>query len=175
MQLISLSTLNQIFNSSTMSFELVIWCIYVGFVAASVMSLYYKRYLGNFVRALLENEAFTPESAMTLEELGFANNSMIKGQLRGRGVYSSLVYESNDTVELHGDSALPVYHDSIDFSTARFFIPYELRIRAELKFEKKGTHIMGVVIAVIGFFILALLAVTYGEALFEWATSLFQN
>ena len=174
MQLISLATFNQIFNSSIMTFELIVWCIYIGCVAASIMSLYYKRYLGSFVRTLIDNEAFTPDTAMTLGELGFEKNSFIKSQLRGHGVFSSLVYEKNDTVILHGDSAIPVYHDSIDFSTARFFIPYELKIRAELKFDKKGNHIMGVVVVIIAFFIVALLATTYGGAIYEWVSSLVQ-
>lgn len=175
MKLISLSTINEIFNSSVMSFELVVWSIYIGFIIASVMSLYYKRYLGAFVRALIENEAFSPDSAMTLEELGFEKNSFIKSQLRGRGVFSALVYQKDDKVEIHGNSAIPVYHDKIDFTTASFFIPYELRIRAEMKFEKKGTHIMGVVVAIIAFFILALLATIYGETLWDLAKSVFEQ
>ena len=155
-----------------MSLELVIWCIYIGFVVASVMSLYYKRFLGAFVRKLLEEEAFTPDKALTLGELGFENNSIIKSQLKSGGVFSSIVFMQEDEIKLKGDSAVPVYHDSIDFSTARFYIPYELRIRAELKFSHKGTHVMGVVIAIILFFILALIATIFGGPAIEWAKAI---
>ena len=172
MQLISLSSINQILTSSTMSFELVIWCTYIGCVIAAIMSLYYKRFLGAFIRAILDNEAFTPEDAMTLKELGFHNNSFIKYQLRGRGVFSGLVFTDKDEVTIVGKSALPVYHNRIDFSKARFYIPYELRIKAELKFDKKGTHVMGVVVTVILFFILAVIVTAYGQEVFDWAKSL---
>ncbi len=163
------------FTVGAIPFELFVWCVYAGIMIAGIMAVYNKRFLGNFVRKLIEEEAYTPYNAMTLEELGFEKNSILKYEIKRGVVFKSIVYEKDDEVVITDGSAAPVFHKELDFEKARFYIPYELRHRAGLKFDKKGTHVMLLVFSAIFFLALALLAIYLSEPFLALVEEIFKN
>ena len=141
--------------------ELIVWALFIGFSVALCWALFSKRYMGNFIHALLKQKADCPEKAMTLKELGFERNLFIKQALVGKTSYSGLVFEKDEEVKIEGDSVIPVIRRKVDFENARFYIPRVLTPRAEIRFERKGTHIMALIVGVLAFFILSMLVIAY--------------
>ena len=159
------ATLDIAVNGVTL--ELIVWSLFIGIMVAGAIAVYNKRFLGGFVRKLIEEEAFSPEKALTLEELGFENNKLLQREILKGVIFKSIVYEKDDEVVIQDKSAVPVFHEELDFEKARFYVPYELRHRAELKFDKKGTHIMLMVISSVFFLALALLILYFSEPFAE--------
>lgn len=127
----------------------IILALMIGFIAASVMTAYTRQGLGGFVRKLLREECLSPEQAKTLMELGYFRSSMIRREL-SRGTTLRMVvrqceaHESLDSQENEAPSnEKPESHSQkttkIDFLTARFYIPEDLRYRADVRFDAKGS------------------------------------
>ena len=141
--------------------ELIVWALFIGFSIALVWVLFSKRYMGNFIHALLAKKADSPDKALTLKELGYEKNPFVKQALLGKSAYSGLVFEKNEAVVIEGDSVIPVIRRKVDFASARFYIPRVLIPRAELRYERKGTHLMALLVGVVAFFVLSMLAIAY--------------
>lgn len=103
----------------------------LGLILAAGISCYLKTVHGGFVRRLLAEGCTTPETAKTLYELGYFHNISIRNQLRSGGTIGALVHR----VEAVGEPA----SDAANLSAARFYIPEDLRYRAEFRYEKKGS------------------------------------
>lgn len=162
-------------RSATGSFELVLICVYIGVIAACAVALHDKRTLGNYVRTLLSMGATTPEKALTLKETGYEKNFAIKRGLRGRGVFKGTVYEAGEKVEIDGENhAVPIFRENFDVENARFYIPEPLKYRAELRFEKKGTHIMALVVGAILLGALLLLLALYKDRIVSLVGDFFE-
>ena len=144
------------FAVGSVSFELVVWCVYAGIMIAGIMAVYNKRFLGEFVRKLIDEEAFSPDKALTLEELGLEKNSLLKYEIKRGVVFKSIVYEKDDDVVITDGSAAPVYHKELDF-------------------DKKGTHYMLLVFSAIFFLILALLVIYLSGPFIELIADVFGN
>ena len=136
------------------------------------MSVHTKRGIGGFVRKLLRNECHSPESAKTLSELGYFQNlavrrALTKGVSLGKLVVCKELQEAtengsstDETSESNTVKAGKKTSSEIDFSTMHFYIPEDLRYRAEIRFEKKGTSWM--------FFVIILIGTIIGAALLCW-------
>ncbi len=138
--------------------QTIIFAVAIGFIIAAFMAVYTRTVLGNFVRALLKSEAKDAESAKDLSSLGFFRSAAIRREL-DRGVTLRKVVKCVQEEELRaakeptdgeGESevkATPVGGKTLleeprfrpDFTTARYYIPEDLRYRAEIRFEKKGS------------------------------------
>ncbi len=103
----------------------------LGLILAAGISCYLKTVHGGFVRRLLAEGCTTPETAKSLYELGYFHNISIRNQLRSGGTISALVHR----VGAVGEPA----SDATNLSAARFYIPEDLRYRAEFRYEKKGS------------------------------------
>ena len=68
-------------ETSFVAIKYIIIGIFFGTVIASASALYNRRVLGKFIRALIKQDATSPESAKTLAELGFDKNPFIKYSL----------------------------------------------------------------------------------------------
>lgn len=142
--------------------ELVIWCMFIGIMLASVFMFYQKKVIGAFVRALLKAEASDLSSAKSLTELGFARSYPVRSALRGGGALRKLVWESNDNyIENEKGVKYSARQTPMDVNTARFYISEENRIRAELRYSEKGSDIFMLIISALVFLMLAYLAVTF--------------
>lgn len=145
----------------------MIVALFVGAIIGSVASLFNKRVLGDFVRAVISEGCSSPESAKTLGELGFLKNSAVRSSLRSNGMLGRVVrcveedsYEA-EQAELRGIIELRAAEDGGEvepyralpykrnLNTAHFYIPAEKSDAAELRFSKKGTNLVVLVIGII--------------------------
>lgn len=123
----------------------MILAVAAGIILATLMTLYNRHGLGGFVRRLIAAEADSPDRARTLMELGYFRSTMIRREL-ARGTALRMVvrspeqeaFESGEaTAEKPKKGGLAIYRPN--FLTARFYIPEDLRARAEVRFELKGS------------------------------------
>ena len=146
------------------TFQSIIIALAVGVILAAGWSTYTRSVLGGFVRALLKEEANSPEKAKTLYELGFFRNAAVRREL-WRGVDLRKIVktvgendgalapdtaktESEPTEEptptATAESVTEEKKEALtpekpDFLTARYYIPEDLRYRAELRYRKRGS------------------------------------
>ena len=64
----------------------IIVALFIGVIIGAISSMFNRRVLGDFVRALTSGGCRTPESAKTLAELGFLKNTAVRASLRAGGV-----------------------------------------------------------------------------------------
>ena len=120
--------------------------IFAGVALAALISLYYKKVLGSFVRFLLESGADSPESAITLENTSYSKNAFVISAIRRGNVYKNVMRS------VPADEAGP--GKSLKERTARvlkssYYIPDELKFRAENLFLKRGTTVLSAVIGIL--------------------------
>lgn len=146
-----------IFNLS--GHNLIIWCIYIGFMIASVIYYYQKKVIGGFVRRVLELGANSPDTALTLTELGYQNHPAIRRELMGRGPLRKTVWEVEDNYREGENGVLYCAREkALDLNLGKFYISEEKRIEAELRYDNKGTDLFALIIAAVIFFVIAVLA-----------------
>ncbi len=147
------------------SLEIVVWGLFIGFVIASLMAVYNKGLIGGFIKALLSNECTSEESAKTISELGYGTDYFVKNALRTNTVLRRFVVRVDYVLprpegeEAATDETTPEKppkvertrggHEIIDFETARFYIPEELKYRAEVRYARRGTNVVSLIVTVI--------------------------
>ena len=124
------------------SIPTLVWAMYVG-IAIGILVMYYNKiYLGSAIRSILEKGAIEQDNAMTAEALGFDKKPLILRAI-GKGILSKYIRP----IEKEG-----VMH---------YYVTEEERVRVELRYSAKGTDLYVVVVALILFFIVALVASRY--------------
>ena len=149
-------------------FPLIIWGLYIGIVAGALGSILFRVYSSRIIKALLSSSASEESTAKTLEELGLAGKPFIRYYLKDDSVLrrSVLVCEGAHAPVKAGKfrrfwyekflrTTLP---EKIDFSKARFYIPEENRIAAELRFQEEKHPVRNFVFAAVGLFAVAMFA-----------------
>lgn len=139
-----------------------------GFIAAILLTAYTRVHLGGFVRRLIKAECNSPESAKTLYELGFFRSVSIRSALkRGSALRMAVRYCTPEDREAacvktslaEGETAPEIPErqlcEKIDFMRDAFYVPESLRIRAELRFESKGSGWLPVLVAVVAIAVIA--------------------
>ena len=127
----------------------MVLAILIGILLASLYVAYMRTVPGGFVRKLLSLEANTPEKAKTLFELGYFRSPMIRRELiAGNSLRMVVRYHDPKEAQEDGedDEQDTKTHTrtlktgkKLDFLSVRFYIPEELRYRAEIRFEKAGS------------------------------------
>lgn len=136
--------------------EMVVWSIFLGILIGACSIFYNKRLVGAFVRSLIANSASDPDSAKTLEELGFEKNIFVRHALRDGSVLRKMVWEANDNYTADASGfRFSARTQKMDINTARFYIDEENRVKADLRYSAKGTDVITLVIAVVVFFVTA--------------------
>ena len=148
--------------------QTVVWAIAIGIVVAAVMAVYTRSVLGGFVRKLIKEGAHSPETAKKLSEIGFFRNAAIRREL-ARGVTLRKVVRCPEEDEFLAATDKVAEkkgkwgrHEGFrpDFLTARYYIPEDLKYRAEIRFEKKGSDWgMFAIVVIIAIIIAALIGV----------------
>ena len=167
------------------SVRLIVWAMFAGFVVASLMAVYNKRVLGGFVKSILANGCTSPDTAKTIIDLGYGTDWFIKNALRKDTVLRRFVTRVKDEADVadvaneadvadkaektdaEGDGESPPQpvkkaqsrHEQIDFMTARFYIPEELKYRAEVRYAGRGTDFTSFLICIIIFAVAAFAAI----------------
>ena len=151
--------------------EKVVIGIAVGFVIAALIMLFHKRVIGRFVRELIKRGATDPGNAMTLEELG------LKARLAAASELKNPESALRKLVEIApGEGGEPAGTRRLKTSelvNARFYVPEEKRIRAEVRYDAKNTTVPIVILCVIAFAAAAYLCIRYIPQLLEFR--LFKN
>ena len=155
-----------IFNLSGLN--MIIWCMYVGIVLATVYSYYQKQIIGGFVSKLRQSGANTPETAKSLEELGYLHHAAIRRELSKPAPLRKMVWEAEDEHQEGEDGVIfCTRQNKLDLNTGRFYVPEEKRIEAELRYEPKGNDLLAVIMSVVVFFALAVLACAFLPTLMD--------
>ncbi len=117
----------------------VVWPLAIGLFLALIVGYLMKRINGYLVRALLKAEAFTPESAQNLADLG-CNNFYFRWLLRDAGTLRRLIFASAaETAENPTESG----EESGEAPPIRYYIPEETRYRAGRFYElERGMELM---------------------------------
>lgn len=138
----------------------IVLALALGIIVASLMTVYTRNGLGGFVRRLNAAEANSPDKAKTLMELGYFRSPMIRHELSHgsslRMVVKCLEKEKFEQAQVDtaqsgekGRNARKEATFRIDFLTAHFYIPEDLRYRADIRFDQKGSGWISVLITVI--------------------------
>ena len=153
-------------TGTMLSVRLIIIGLFLGLAAACFVSVFIKQVLGRAVRAILEKQAFSPETAVTLEELGIEKNDLLcyavsKSSAVRRVVrcveedeHRAALDEARAKYEERraAGEKLPPFKEtaySINPYADRFYIPDELKYSAEIKFDKKGNSWIGAIICAV--------------------------
>ena len=143
-----------------LSWAIVGLCL--GIVVASFLAVYEKKGLGEFVRKLLDEECYTPESAKTIAELGYRKSSAVRYALRAgslskvvictqKAEYDAKTAEKQQEYEANATPVSPKFKSfayRINFETDTFYIPKDASYAAELRYDKKGSGIAAVLISI---------------------------
>ena len=155
--------------SANGSAQLIIVAVMLGLIFASVVMAIEKAKHGRFVKKLLKGECLSPEKSKTLSELEEFRNSFVRrafftGNALSKCVYCIRTPEAfNESAEEHTDAVTAdaeggeesstasvemserraadrvMGGERLDYTVARFYIPEDLKYRAELRFESKGS------------------------------------
>ena len=146
-------------SSNVINIHVIVFGIFIGVMIAAAYSIYTKKILGEFVRKLVAEDAFSPENAKTLEELGFSKNIAVihglKGYTLGRVVnsvekdtYLELVssmrtnYEENRKAADKLGKRLPAFNEpkfDKKVGECRYYIAEKNRYTAEMRFNANGS------------------------------------
>lgn len=144
----------------------ILFGFFFGLIIASVAMIFNKRVLGRFVRAILAKEAFSPETAKTLEEYGFGRNYLIRHGVR-KGTNIRTVVKCREEEEYNAalkekmldyeekrkaDPSLPRFKwldYSVNVEKDHFYIPEEKKYSAEMRFEKKGSSWISIIFVIL--------------------------
>ncbi len=145
----------------------LIIALFIGAFLAACSSVFNKRVLGDFVRALIREGCTSPEKAKTLSELGFLKNTAVRSSLRSGAVLGKTVscveedqynmsmvrkrgvYELRASESENGLPEFKVVPYKRDLNASHFYIPAEKAGSVEIRFDKKGTNWVSLVVGII--------------------------
>ena len=158
----------------------IVLALTVGMIVAALMTARTRNGLGSFVRKLISEGCLSADSAKTLFELGYFRSPMIRRELARGSILRMVVRcRENDPDEKDGGEAaadvgcdgekteepdaktpekniyVPQNTAKIDFTSAHFYIPEDLRVRAEIRFENKGSSWQMTALTCVGIVIVA--------------------
>ena len=115
------------------SLNLIIFALFVGACLAGFATVYHRRTIGALVRYLLENEAFSPESAKTLREAEQDLNIFVRMNITRNVAFQRIVCMVD----------VPITDDNgkkITLSDIPLYINLKERVRAEEMYSAKTSE-----------------------------------
>ena len=128
------------------SVPIIVLSMFFGAVLAALISLYYKKVLGSFVRFLLESGADSPDNAILLENTSYSKNAFVKSAIRRGNVYKNVMRSVPPEGVSYGKS---LKERSELVLKSSYYIPEELSFRAENLFLKRGTTVLSAVLGIL--------------------------
>ena len=126
------------------SFQIIIWGIYIGILFGTLGSILFRVYTSKIIKALVKNSALDENSAKTVSELGLTKKLFIRRYLKDDSAvrrYVLVTGESHKTVKTNAlktfwyEKFLKTEMPKVmDFENAKFYLPEENKIGAELRF-----------------------------------------
>ncbi len=151
------------FDSPLFTLETVVWGLVIGVCVGAAWSVLTRRTLGTFVKRMHAALAADPASAVTLENIGMAKNPILKYSLREGKALRKYALCANPE-ECVKERPTPTGADKvmrrvlsleetrpaqIDLTCAKFYMPDEQRYEAEVRYDKKGTDLAGLIVSVV--------------------------
>jgi len=155
-------------SNPLLSLGTVIWGICAGLCVGLIVYYVRIRAIGAFVRALSGAQAFSADKAITLSDAGQANNILLRLSLRqGRPLRRLIALSNEDALTRRpaaGGKFSRVWRRifsmaeaeervSVDFESARFYLPEETRYRAQIRYDTRGVNlpmlIMGIAVLIL--------------------------
>ena len=144
----------------------VVFGIYIGAMIACIVMFYNRQVVGSAVRRMLEKKIHSREEAVTLQELGYTKNFLIRSMFRDSTSLRRVVkcveeedfYAEQNASKIEydkkreEDKKLPKFREEIyrvDIENDHFYIPEDLEITAVTKFQKKGSTWLSMVISIV--------------------------
>lgn len=118
-----------------------------GIILASVATFYCRRVVGAFVRTLIKKEALSPEAGVTLFDTGAFRSTVLRRELC-RGAFLRKVVLCREEQAFLAEKGKDATY-KIDFTKDHFYIPEDLKYRAENRFNSKGSGWQSVVLTVV--------------------------
>ena len=148
-------------NLNSASCLFIIGGIYIGILLGVALSLIVRVHSHRIVKALVDRGALDRDHAATLDDLGLGKNPFVRRMLREDGSLRRLVLCANeeDFPERKLSPLRRFWHDKFlrdplppktDFALARFYLPEEKRVTAEVRFPAEGHPVRSFVLALIG-------------------------
>ncbi len=136
------------FVKQVSSIQTIVLAMAVGILIAALLSVYYRSLLGQFIRHLVKENAFSEEKALSLEQTPYGKNIFIRSALASGNAYGSVLYytdgEKTESIRPHGKRP-----DKKQIEARKYFIPEELKYRAEFMFDKKGSNLPGLILSIL--------------------------
>lgn len=88
--------LAKLFTGSDTSVASIVWPLVFGAFISVLISVINKKNVGKLVKKLIEAKASTPESALTLEELGLSKNSYLRYATRPTSTLMNVISITDD-------------------------------------------------------------------------------
>ncbi len=159
-------------SGAGMTVRSIIFALTVGVVLAAILTAYNRVTLGGFVRKLIAEDCLSPESAKTLADLGYFRSPAIRSAL-ARGSSLRMVVRCRESETGEGSVVSPAKKPArMDFLTAQFYIPEDLRARAEVRFDRKGSDWRPVILVCILIVVVAALLCRFLPDVFQFADNL---
>ena len=167
--------------SANQTAQTLILALMIGIILAAAASAFTRTKNNRIVRALLDQQIHTPAEGKTLMELGFFRSSYLRHEL-SRGVHLRRVircreeeeYNATEAETTAGGGGEDVTENGLqnaenrttsfkkpyrmDFLTAHFYIPEDLRYRAEIRYTTKGSGWLMFLITLVATVVFAALA-----------------
>ena len=118
-----------------------------GIILAAIATVYCRRIVGDFVRTLIKKEALSPEAGVTLFDAGAFRSTIIRRELCRGAFLRKVVFCREEQAFLAEKEPNATY--KIDFTKDHFYIPEDLKYRAEIRFNQKGSGWLSVVLTVV--------------------------
>ena len=118
-----------------------------GIIIAAIATFYSRRIVGSFVRTLCEKEAFSPQNGVTLFDVGLFRSTVVRRELSKSAFLRKVVFCREEQAFLLEKGKDATY--KIDFTRDHFYIPEDLKDRAEIRYNTKGSTWLHVVLTVV--------------------------
>ena len=118
-----------------------------GIIIASLAAFYCRRIVGDFVRTLVKKEAIDADAAVTLLDTGAFRSTVVRRELCRGAFLRKVVFCREEQNFLNEKGKDATY--KIDFTKDHFYIPADLKDRAEIRFDKKGSGWLSVVLTIV--------------------------
>lgn len=150
------------YENTTMSLAVIIWGLYAGMVIGGILSVYNKRYLGGAVRALLAENCLSPDTAKTLSGLGVGKWGFGRALREGKVLRKCISIANEEecclpqkpvkkwTASLRRFfTGSPEPKKKLDLDRALLYVPEDKKFHAEVRYAKKGSSPVFILIGAI--------------------------
>ena len=173
--------LSQIFlYDGEMKLGFIVWPIFIGICIGAFITVFVRVKLGEVVRALIAKGAVSPETALTLSELGLEKRFFIRSALRGKSALRRVV-EATDgsvTVNENGEECgmrVLAINEAPDFDKCRFFVSEKNKERAESLYDNTNSTLLSAIITVVVALIVAAVSMVIIPDLIQMGENMVEN